>query len=323
VSAVVSNVSLLSLDEESWNTFMGRGDDISDIGRLALRARGDKALLARIANAAGMLNTCFCLHLTLGFHQLGALDMARIGVHTVERETMEALAKFFSKTVYDHTFDYWPSFMQPTKSGHGFSEFDNIMGRWLGEGRPLTRDECLALAYDSHAWLDAYVDGLMRSKTWLRTLAVDAADLLLGTATEDAIGGTCASTFSPIEQRWWRFTQKRELAFLAQQGHAISGVVENYRPDVAKPTILVCAPIGRPHLTVFLKEAPSYGKCNVVLSRAYIFSGNTMRVPHGLMYVGAEEFAALCPDMKPPANRHDKGVLVAVKFATVRSRDVC
>ncbi len=296
---------------------MGRGDDIGDVGRLALRARGDKALLAVIAHVGGMLNVCYCLSQTLMFHQMDAKEMARIGVHAVERETMEALAKCFSKVIYDHTFDYWPAFMQPSKSGHGFSDYDNIMGKWLGEGKPLNREECMVVAYDSHKWLDGYVDRLMRTKTWMRTLTTDAADALLGTETVDAIGGTCSQCFSATEQSWWRFAQKRELAFLSQQGHEIAGVVENYRADLTKPTILICSPIGRPHLTVFLKEAPTYGKCNLVLSRAYYFKDNVMRVPQGLMYVSHEEFARICPDATI-SNRNEKGVMVAVKFATVR-----
>jgi hypothetical protein len=191
------------LNEECWTTFMGRGDDIGDVGRLALRAAGNKKELKSIALVAGKMNAAYCLHLTLGLFQMDVTEVRRVGANTVERETMEALALFFSKTIYDHTFDYFPCFMQPTKSGNGFSDYDNIMGEWLGKGSPLTRDECLELAFEVHAWIDEYCEKLMRTKSWIVHLPVQSANLLLGTETSDAIGGTC-SNFSLLERNWWR-----------------------------------------------------------------------------------------------------------------------
>jgi hypothetical protein len=92
----------------------------------------------------------------------------------------------------------------------------------------------------------------------------------------------------------------------------IGAVIDSFVADLSRPTILICAPMGRPHLTVFLKEAPTFGNCNVVLSRSYFFKDGKMRVPHGLMYLSREDLKNV--DVSE-ACCSPKGILVAVRFS--------
>ncbi|MFA4842470.1 MAG: hypothetical protein WC658_01375, partial [Candidatus Omnitrophota bacterium] len=299
---------------DAWVIFMGKGEELGDIGLMALAVTPDKDKLRRIARAAGeLMDTAFALSHTIEYAQLSNADIAPVGVETVSSNIFKAVATFFSNTVYDHTFDYTPKYLHPVSSRTAFSDYNYIKGRWLGDGQPFTRKEILEMACADHRWLNIYFYNLFSSRTWLKNESAEFAQALLGDYEQGegvvGIGVGGRHTFSPEELEWWTYIQNREFANLEQQKHRVAGVfidldADKYLAAKKRPAVGIISGLGRPHLTCFFEELPNYNAENPahqalwVLGRAYDFEETSagerlMNIPNGLLYVSREEYIAM------------------------------
>ncbi len=322
-------------EAEAWLELAGRGDDPGDFGRLAYRCAGQKDMLRPVARVAGLFDVLFALIKTADLFNLTS-DELNTEQETISRRLHLAVAEFFAETIYDHVFDYPWRIFSPM-AGSGFSDYDYIMGSWLGEGTPFTREEIFAIQVEEHRWLGRYFDRLFRSRTYLRQAPPAYVDALLGTPETPPVGGPAAS--DPLHEReWFWYTHKRDLAHVDQQGHRARGIFDvsagkaaELFDDGNRPAVAIVCPPGRPHLLTFFEENPLYNRehpgdaCNWVLGRALLFDENdeSLRIPHGFMYVDAEVFRRLSEHQKhltlPPglhANAGDepRGVMIGVRF---------
>jgi hypothetical protein len=322
------------LQMESWWSLLGTSECPGELGELALHCDGDKILLRDIALCAGLVETVIVVGSTLRYYTMSSENVNQFGgIRSLSYEVVMSLCHFFSKTLYDHTFDYLPTWMHPSVTT-AFTNYNPIMGHWLGDGYPLTFEQCLALAIDSHWFINLYIDKLLRTKTALLTQSVHEVDHIIGRV--DTLGsiresrvnfeviplGVKCNLHKDPSSSWWSYTEKREIVFQIQQGHIIRDVLTDFPyPNLAlvndnmeyvlgdnhqrivdffsRSNILIVSPTGRPHLTCFLREAPCYNQehpqhsVNIFISRAYNFDSDLMTISGGYLYVSPEDYRAL------------------------------
>ena len=306
----------LSLSVDNWEIFMGKGDDYGDIGRLAL-ATDSREQKLRIAKAAGLLDTTLGLILTLDYFNMSPEEVNRTGYMIVSNEVFGAIQKFFSMSAYDHVFDMPPKWIMPSESGIGFTDYHFIMGKWLGQGKPFTRDGCMEIAADTHRWLNGYFDTLMRQKTYFSEMAEKDQDGLLGRQEETgyrypiSAGG---AFYSQADNEWWTYTNKRELSYMNKDRHPVTAVLSNldaerFLDSNHRANMAIIVGPGRTHLTCVSAERPKYNKehpdkqANLFLTRNCNFTKrqilqkdgtskevDVMEFEDGYIYLSKEEF---------------------------------
>jgi hypothetical protein len=262
---------------DAWMDLIGSYEDPGVLGRLAEKVHKisvgkdemKRILKEDVARACEMAYVAYLLEETLLFHQKDARDIN-------EKELWKAVAKVTSHIFYDHVADYPPAFGQVLR-GTGFSDYDHIKGTYWEDGKlrvgePFTRDEILEIGLERFAWLETYLRHIFLTKTSYKDLPEDIKDIHFGNHEKNLFpAGTRGQ--NELEDKWFRITQLREIAFYRGEHLPIAEALK-IKPKTIKShqrvTESYLAPLYRQHMVAGVAEGPTLQKIapvNVMVTR--------------------------------------------------------